>query len=95
MAGLKLEDGHAAFADFVEDAHANHGLKQIVFCAERELPLHSTPRKKSFFSLESEVGGRMRVKFSKFEKVAGMFVGVAIVGFAVRDIGGGGQKGLV
>lgn len=49
MAGFKLE-GQKAFADFVEDAHANHGLKQIIFSSERTLPLHSTPAKEVFFS---------------------------------------------
>lgn len=39
MAGL-TEDGRAAFADLIDDAFRFHGLKQIVFCAERELPIH-------------------------------------------------------
>lgn len=35
----------------------------------------------------------MRVKFSKFEKVAGMFVGIAIVGFALATLAVAVKKG--
>lgn len=38
MAGLK-EDGRAAFSELVQEFHTKRGLKKIIFCAERELPI--------------------------------------------------------
>lgn len=40
--GLK-EDGRRAFGNLVEECIKRHGLKHVIFCAERELPVQGVP----------------------------------------------------
>lgn len=53
MAGLK-EDGRKAFAELFEECLNEHGLKQVLFSAERELPFIKITPKQCLLSSEKK-----------------------------------------
>ncbi len=88
LTGLK-DDNVNDLLYYVEESFATRGLKQVIYASESPALANKFAAEELLISTDwfyHESGG-MKISFNKFEKVAGLFVGLAILACVVSTIG--------